>query len=230
MLSYRTAIRQSGAATAPAPGTGAPTLQNAASLASSMTSSATESTFSRSSSLVAPQTSAARASRAQYAGFAALDDMHRMLTEMAKSSSHSTLDDLGESNTFASSASQDTQPEETEEEREARLLAEDEAAVSAELERYLTESLTSDDVVLLDYWNVRRLLLHVLILKLLMLRYPFCFRITRPTTRYSSEWRSTFCPLPPLLSPRSEYSRQAKRRMLFAAAVLTQPCLRCYRS
>ncbi|OJT10844.1 hypothetical protein TRAPUB_12620 [Trametes pubescens] len=88
-----------------------------------------------------------RTSRSLRAGFESLQDLRRELSTSSVSTSGTSDSNAGTN--LASTSRQD----ESEEEREARLDAEDAAIVDAELTGYIEEGLSSQDVDLLTYWD-----------------------------------------------------------------------------
>lgn len=109
---------------------------------------------------VSPQTSqGSLSSRAQRAGFQSLQDLRR---ELSASSVSTTGTSNGEASQGRSTLASVSIQEESEEARDARLAAEDAAAVDGELKRYLEEELSSQDIDLLAYWDVRRQSTHIL--------------------------------------------------------------------
>ncbi|KAJ2994371.1 hypothetical protein NUW54_g7561 [Trametes sanguinea] len=92
--------------------------------------------------------SSSHPSRAQHSGFASLQQLRRELSSSSVTASSSSDDEL-DGNPESGSVPQ----QESDEDREARLKAEDLKAVEQELQRYVEKGQSSRDVNLLDFWD-----------------------------------------------------------------------------
>ncbi|KAI0774754.1 hypothetical protein BD413DRAFT_655212, partial [Trametes elegans] len=142
---------------------------------------------------------------AQIRGFDAVEEAERKLrAKAAATNAASALQRLASHDARSESATSESAVE-TNEEREQRLRAEDEAAVKAELSRYKQDLLQDRRVDLLRFWQVQLLLIKT------WDDTDSWYRSMPKTTHTCSASRSTSCPFPRRACHVSACFHRAKR-------------------